>query len=122
MSDFQYVPGQRDRGPALAFIRCDRGTVPSDHHTLALNLGPATGYMHSAYQVTDLDAVAAGGEYLLHQGYERVWGMGRHILGSQIFDYWRDPDGFLIEVGQSTTLLEGKLAKIRPEDLPADGS
>jgi uncharacterized membrane protein YphA (DoxX/SURF4 family) len=63
VSDFQYVPGQRDRGPALAFIRCDRGTVPSDHHTLALSLGPATGYMHSAYQVTDLDAVAAGGEY-----------------------------------------------------------
>ncbi len=59
VSDFQYVPGQRDRGPALAFMRCDRGTVPSDHHTLALNLGPATGYMHSAYQVTDLDAVAA---------------------------------------------------------------
>jgi hypothetical protein len=97
VSDFQYVPGQRDRGPALAFIRCDRGTVPSDHHTLALNLGPATGYMHSAYQVTDLDAVAAGGEYLLHRGYERVWGMGRHILGSQIFDYWHDPDKLMVE-------------------------
>jgi hypothetical protein len=36
-------------------------TVPSDHHTLALHLGPAAGYSHSAYQITDLDAVAAGG-------------------------------------------------------------
>jgi catechol 2,3-dioxygenase-like lactoylglutathione lyase family enzyme len=36
--------------------------------------------------------------------------------------YMRDPDGFLIEVGQSTGLLQGKLAAIRPEDLPADGS
>jgi catechol 2,3-dioxygenase-like lactoylglutathione lyase family enzyme len=97
VSDFQYAPGQRDRGPALAFIRCDRGTVPADHHTLALNLGPAAGYSHSAYQVTDLDAVAAGGEYLLQRGYDRAWGIGRHVLGSQIFDYWYDPDKFAVE-------------------------
>jgi catechol 2,3-dioxygenase-like lactoylglutathione lyase family enzyme len=92
VSDFQYALGQRERGPALAFIRCDRGTVPADHHTLALNLGPTAGYSHSAYQVTDLDAVAAGGEYLLQRGYHRAWGIGRHVLGSQIFDYWHDPD------------------------------
>jgi catechol 2,3-dioxygenase-like lactoylglutathione lyase family enzyme len=97
VSDFQYAPGQRDRGPALAFIRCDRGTVPADHHTLALNLGPTAGYSHSAYQVTDLDAVAAGGEYLLQRGYDRAWGIGRHVLGSQIFDYWYDPDKFAVE-------------------------
>ena len=32
--------------------------------------------------------------------------------------YMRDPDGYLIEVGQSTGLLHGKLAAKRPEDLP----
>ena len=31
------------------------------------------------------------------RGYFRSWGIGRHIQGSQIFDYWRDPDGFLVE-------------------------
>jgi catechol 2,3-dioxygenase-like lactoylglutathione lyase family enzyme len=97
VSDFQYVPGQRERGPALAFTRCDRGTIPSDHHTLALHLGPVATYSHSAYQVTDLDAVAAGGEYLLRRGYERAWGIGRHVQGSQIFDYWRDPDKVMVE-------------------------
>jgi catechol 2,3-dioxygenase-like lactoylglutathione lyase family enzyme len=30
--------------------------------------------------------------------------------------YMRDPDGYLIEVGQATGLREGKLAEIRPED------
>jgi hypothetical protein len=30
----------------------------------------------------------------------------------------RDPDGYMIEVGQATGLLEGHLAKKRPEDLP----
>ena len=53
--------------------------------------------MHSAFQVADLDALAAGGEYLREQGFHRSWGIGRHIEGSQIFDYWRDPDGLLVE-------------------------
>jgi hypothetical protein len=97
VSDFQFFPGQRDRGPAMSFIRCDRGTTPADHHTVALALGPANRYVHSAYQVSDLDALAAGGEYLHDRGYIRSWGIGRHIQGSQLFDYWRDPDGFLVE-------------------------
>jgi len=97
VSDFQFFPGQRERGPSMSFIRCDRGSTPADHHTLAMALGPANRYVHSAYQVSDLDALAAGGEYLRERGYFRSWGIGRHIQGSQIFDYWRDPDGFLVE-------------------------
>jgi hypothetical protein len=97
VSDFQFFPGQRERGPTMSFIRCDRGPTPADHHTLALTLGPANRYVHSAYQVSDLDALAAGGEYLRERGYFRSWGIGRHSQGSQIFDYWRDPDGFMVE-------------------------
>ena len=97
VSDFLYFPGQRERGPTMSFIRCDRGSQPTDHHTLALTLGPRNRYVHSAYQVSDFDALAAGGEHLKDLGYQRSWGIGRHIQGSQIFDYWRDPDGFLVE-------------------------
>ena len=97
VSDFQYYAGQRERGPVMSFIRCDRGSTPTDHHTLAMVLGPTNRYVHSAYQVCDLDAIAAGGEYLSELGYRRSWGIGRHLQGSQIFDYWRDPDGFLVE-------------------------
>ncbi|MFF4963300.1 VOC family protein [Streptomyces sp. NPDC001222] len=96
-SDFLFLDGQRGRGPTMAFIRCDQGSLAVDHHTLALHLGPGTGYVHSAYQVTDLDAIAAGGEYLAERGYQRSWGIGRHIQGSQLFDYWRDPDRFMLE-------------------------
>jgi hypothetical protein len=60
-------------------------------------LGPQNRYVHSAYQVCDLDALAAGGQFLVEHGYQRSWGIGRHIQGSQLFDYWRDPDGFLVE-------------------------
>ncbi|MEU5480979.1 VOC family protein [Streptomyces mirabilis] len=97
VSDFLFLDGQRGRGPTMTFIRCDQGSVAVDHHTLALHLGPGTGYVHSAYQVTDLDAIAVGGEYLAERGYKRSWGIGRHIQGSQLFDYWRDPDHFMLE-------------------------
>jgi catechol 2,3-dioxygenase-like lactoylglutathione lyase family enzyme len=97
VSDFLFVDGQRDRGPTMAFLRCDQGSLAVDHHTLAMHLGPGTGYVHSAYQVTDLDAIAAGGEYLGERGYRRSWGIGRHVQGSQLFDYWRDPDHLMLE-------------------------
>lgn len=97
VSDFLYFPGQRDQGPTMAFIRCDRGSTPADHHTLAMTLGPGRKYIHSAYQVANLDALAAGSEYLKENRYKHSWGIGRHIEGSQLFDYWRDPDGFLVE-------------------------
>ncbi len=97
VSDFLFLDDLRDRGPTMAFLRCDLGDTPSDHHTLAMHLGPRTGYVHSAYQVTDLDTVAMGGKYLGDKGYKRVWGIGRHIQGSQIFDYWRDPDRLMFE-------------------------
>ncbi|WP_394618616.1 VOC family protein [Lentzea sp. JNUCC 0626] len=97
VSDFLFLDGQRERGPTMAFIRCDRGGEAADHHTLAMHLGPGTGYVHSAYQVTDLDSIAAGGEYLAERGYRRSWGIGRHVQGSQLFDYWRDPDRFMLE-------------------------
>ncbi|TAQ83069.1 hypothetical protein B7494_g8605, partial [Chlorociboria aeruginascens] len=35
--------------------------------------------------------------WLAAKGYNSVWGVGRHILGSQIFDYWWDTSGFMCE-------------------------
>ncbi len=38
--------------------------------------------------------------------------------GAEVRCYLRDPDGYLIEVGEATGLLRGELAQKRPEDLP----
>ena len=97
VSDFCYLGGQRERGPVMAFIRCDQGSAATDHHTLAMLLQPHTGYVHSAYQLTDLDEVAASGQYLRDHGYRHSWGIGRHVQGSQIFDNWRDTDRLMFE-------------------------
>jgi catechol 2,3-dioxygenase-like lactoylglutathione lyase family enzyme len=109
VSDFLFVDGQRDRGPSMAFIRCDRGSEPTDHHTLAMLLAPEAGYVHSAYEVADLDSMAAGGEYLGERGWQRSWGIGRHIQGSQVFDYWRDPDRFMVEHYADGDLFDSSL-------------
>ncbi len=82
-----------------AFLRCDRGAAPSDHHTLALMQLPAgPGFAHAAFEVADFDDLMLGHTHLAETGrYTHVRGVGRHILGSQIFDYWQDPWGHEVE-------------------------
>ena len=42
----------------------------------------------------DIDDVAMGHDHLAQAGkYEHMWGLGRHVLGSQVYDYWADPWG-----------------------------
>jgi catechol 2,3-dioxygenase-like lactoylglutathione lyase family enzyme len=81
-----------------AFMRCDRGAQPCDHHTLFLLQRPGPPqFMHSAFEVADFDDLMAGHQHLKGRDYQQHWGIGRHYLGSQIFDYWRDPWGHEIE-------------------------
>ena len=81
-----------------AFLRCDRGPQPTDHHTLFLVQGPkGAGFNHAAFEVRDLDDLMLGHDNLKAKGHAQEWGVGRHILGSQVFDYWRDPFGHTLE-------------------------
>lgn len=81
-----------------AFLRCDRGETPTDHHTLFLVQSPrGPGFNHAAFEVADIDDLMAGHDRLKAAGRTQEWGVGRHILGSQVFDYWRDPWGHTLE-------------------------
>lgn len=95
VSDFQML--QDHAIPTVGFLRCDQGETPSDHHTLAIGSAVGIGHEHTAFEVTDVDLIAMGQKWLKHKKYHHSWGIGRHILGSQIFDYWRDPSGFQFE-------------------------
>lgn len=50
--------------------------------------GPKFHVHHSSFEVHDMDIQALGHQWLKNKGYELEWGVGRHVLGSQIFDYW----------------------------------
>lgn len=81
-----------------AFMRCDRGAVPTDHHTLFLaQLPSGKGFNHAAFEVAGFDDLMLGHDYLKSAKRAPAWGVGRHILGSQIFDYWKDPWGHELE-------------------------
>ena len=93
-TDVQYLA---DGSPTLAFCRLNLGDQPADHHTVVLVGGIEEKVEHSAYEVVDLDAIGQGQQVLRAQGHRHMWGIGRHLLGSQLFDYWYDPDGFEYE-------------------------
>jgi catechol 2,3-dioxygenase-like lactoylglutathione lyase family enzyme len=81
-----------------AFLRCDRGDVPTDHHTLFLIQTPdAPSFDHAAFEVASFDDLMRGHSHLHRAKRTPAWGIGRHVLGSQIFDYWRDPWGHQLE-------------------------
>ena len=99
-SDVLHAPDNPDMD-VLTFMHLDLGEEYSDHHSLFLARGPpelgASYLHHTSYEVEDFDTQLLGHHWLAKKGYESVWGVGRHILGSQIFDYWRDVSGFKIE-------------------------
>lgn len=84
--------------PLGAFMRCDRGDEPSDHHTLFLAQLPGElDLLHAAFEVSSLDDLMLGHQHLKAKKHKPAWGIGRHIMGSQIFDYWKDPFGNELE-------------------------
>jgi hypothetical protein len=87
----------------LIFARCGLGERFTDHHTLAFidstaapNL-PERGFDHSAYEVLDWDDLMLGHDFLAKAGRTHSYGVGRHVAGGMVFDYWRDSAGNKLE-------------------------
>ncbi|MEM7374907.1 MAG: VOC family protein [Bacteroidota bacterium] len=95
------------------FMRCDRGEEYTDHHTFFVlplldprAAPPGEGIhaqmSHVAFEVQSLDDVWRGHMSLKRRQdkgkrYSLAWGVGRHVLGSQVYDYWYDPWGHVHE-------------------------
>lgn len=95
-SDYFVPPGEE--GPIVGtFLRFDHGAEKVDHHAILILQSDWVGVHHCSFEVIDLDAVMTAHDYLVDQGYQLECGVGRHMLGSQIFDYWKDPFGFRVE-------------------------
>lgn len=88
-TDFLYVPdgGHGKTKDVAVFAHIDRGDTPVDHHTFFMSGNPTGHVHHCSFEVHDYDTQHLGHQWLAGRGYESVWGIGRHILGSQLFDY-----------------------------------
>jgi catechol 2,3-dioxygenase-like lactoylglutathione lyase family enzyme len=92
-----------------SFNRCDRGDEYVDHHTLFCVHNERAGLNHMSFEVPDVDAVFKDHEYLARLGkYDHMWGVGRHLLGSQVYDYWADPWGRVHERWADTDRLNAR--------------
>ena len=92
-----------------SFNRCDRGEEYVDHHVFFCIRNERAGLNHLSYEVQDIDDVFMGHQHLARLGtYEHMWGIGRHLLGSQVYDYWSDPWGRVHEHWSDTDRLNAK--------------
>ncbi|MBS4089823.1 VOC family protein [Pseudomonas rustica] len=91
--------GGEPENTVATFMHCGLGAEFTDHHTVALiNMGATQpAFDHCAFEVLDWDDLACGSQFLSQKEYAHSWGIGRHVQGSQIFDYWLDPAGNKIE-------------------------
>ncbi len=81
-----------DRSKLMAFERCN-----SDHHAVVLAEAPADGLNHVAFNMPGWEAVMRGAGRMADAGFPIAWGPGRHGPGDNVFAYFIDPFGFVVE-------------------------
>ncbi len=96
-----------DGSPQMIFSRLDRGQEYVDHHVVGFQFALDEGVrvQHIAFEVTNLDDLMSGHEHLKRRKRKHIWGIGRHLLGGQIFDYWKSPFGVIHEHWTDTDLV-----------------
>jgi len=77
-------------GDIIAFLHAPHA---SDHHLVAFAKSSAPGLHHSSWDVGSIDDIGLGAEFMRSRGYDKGWGVGRHVLGSNYFYYVQDPWG-----------------------------
>lgn len=91
----------------MEFLRCPAGGQAVDHHTLALAHGERLSLNHAAFQMHDIDGLMYAAGRLIENGYDIEWGLGRHGPGNNVFTYYVDPDGFVVEYTTEMEKING---------------
>jgi len=79
-------------GQQMVFLRTD-----SKHHNISFNAAPHASVNHVAFLVPNVDGVMSSVSHMRQQGFEPEWGPGRHGPGNNIFCYYKDPLGYVVE-------------------------
>ena len=101
----------------IAFVHTPHG---SDHHLVAFAKSQAPGLHHSSWDVGSIDDVGAGAEHMREAGWGEGWGVGRHVLGSNYFNYVQDPWGSFCEYSFGIDYVPADLDWPAADHPPAD--
>jgi catechol-2,3-dioxygenase len=97
-----------DRFPGvLAWARCNR-----DHHSVGFAPAEAPGIHHLAFEIESFAHYERLADHLSLGGRRLVWGPGRHGPGNNLFVYFDDPDGTMIEVYADMVQIENEDAYV----------
>jgi len=81
-------------GDGICFMH---GIHGSDHHLIAFAKSQAPGLHHCSWDVGSVNEIGKGAMQMAEKGFQKGWGVGRHVLGSNYFHYVRDPWGSYCE-------------------------
>ncbi len=76
----------------MVFLRCNE-----KHHCIVLAQGEWTSLNHVAFEVKNADEVMKALGRMRKSGIDTIWGPGRHGPGGNVFCYFTDPVGTVIE-------------------------
>jgi catechol 2,3-dioxygenase-like lactoylglutathione lyase family enzyme len=93
-------------GDVIAFMH---GAHASDHHLLAFAKSTGPGLHHSSWVVASIDEIGLGMQHMADCGYNHVWGVGRHVIGSNYFCYVQDPWGSFAEYSHGIDFVPADL-------------
>jgi catechol 2,3-dioxygenase-like lactoylglutathione lyase family enzyme len=100
-----------DRTGIMAFMNCDR-----DHHTIAIGITDNDALNHIAFLMPDYESVMRGGGRMKDAGHPIQWGPGRHGPGNNLFNYFIDPFGIVIEYTAEVEQVDESYKVRGPED------
>ncbi len=79
----------------MTFWRCN-----ANHHSIAFAAPRGEGQRglnHAAFDVKDWSDLMRAVFYMGERGVKRMWGPGRHLAGNNLFSYYFDPEGNVVE-------------------------
>jgi catechol 2,3-dioxygenase len=100
-----------DRSKMMAFVRCN-----SDHHAVVLAEANVNGLNHIAFLLPDWESVMRASGRMIDAGYSIAWGVGRHGPGDNVFAYFIDPVGFVIEYTAEVLQVDDTYRVRRPDE------
>ena len=100
-----------DRTVAIAFMNCN-----SDHHSLAVGVADNDALNHIAFVMPDAESVMRGGGRMKDAGFPIQWGPGRHGPGNNLFNYFIDPFGVVIEYTAEVQQVDDSYVARGPDD------
>jgi catechol-2,3-dioxygenase len=95
----------------MHFIRCS-----SDHHSIAHAKADGPSLNHVAFEMPSFNALMYGAGRMKTNGFTVEWGVGRHGPGDNIYTYFIEPNGLVIEYTAEVEQVDDSYVPGTPED------